>query len=171
MYVYDRAAQYDLQTVIQGTIKHHMIIIERRIMRDIQAAIAPIIIQTCIGDPEDDPKSAYLPSEPHTSAIYMYVRELCRPLQVQHGRDCTPFLRSIVQLTHDLLNPLQLHATIINDPDMNSYHPTATVYTQTLQRVISDHQQQMITVYTTFVTTYIISQRSHYHTDFFSTSP
>ena len=44
MHVYDRAAQYDLQTVVQGITKHHMIIIERRIMRDIQAAIAPIII-------------------------------------------------------------------------------------------------------------------------------
>ena len=102
-----------------------MIIIERRIVRDIQAAIAPIITQTCIGDPEDDPESAYLPYEPHTSASYMYVRDICRPLQVQHDLDCAPFLRSIIQLTHDLLNPLQLHAATINDPDMNSYHPTA----------------------------------------------
>jgi hypothetical protein len=54
---------------------------------------------------------------------------------------------------------------------MNSYHPTARLFTQAIQHIISDHQQQMTTVFTSFVTTYITSQRSHYHTDFFSVSP
>ena len=171
MYVYDRAAQYDLQTAIQGTTKWHMINIERRTLRSIQDTIANIILQTCLGDPRDDPESVYLPHDPHTSAIYLYVRDLCRPLQAQHDLDCAPFLHSIVQLTHDQLNPLHLHAHTINDPDMNSYHPTARLYTQSIQRIISEHQKQMTTVFTSFVTTYITSQRSHYHTDFFSVSP
>ena len=171
MYVYDRAAQYDLQTAIQGTTKRHMINIERRTLRSIQDTIANIILQTCLGDPRDDPESVYLPHDPHTSAIYLYVRDLCRPLQAQHDLDCAPFLHSIVQLTHDQLNPLHLHAHTINDPDMNSYHPTARLYTQSIQRIISEHQKQMTTVFTSFVTTYITSQRSHYHTDFFSVSP
>jgi hypothetical protein len=81
MYVYDCAAQYDLQTAIQGTTKRHMINIKRRTLRSIQDAIAYIILQTCLGDPRDDPESAYLPHEPHTSAIYMHVRGFCRPLQ------------------------------------------------------------------------------------------
>jgi hypothetical protein len=101
MYVYDRAAQYDLQTAIQGTTKRHMINIERRTQRSIQDAIAYIILQTCLGDPRDDPESAYLPHEPHTSPIYLFVCDLCRPLQEQHDLDCAPFLQSIVQLTHD----------------------------------------------------------------------
>ena len=168
---YDRAAQYHLQTVLQGTIKRYMIIMERNIIRDIQAAIAPIITQTCIGDPEDDPESAYLPHEPHTSAIYTYVRDICRPLQAQHDLDCAPFLRSIIQLTHDLLNPLQLHAAIINDPDMNSFHPTAREYNQAFQQILNNHHQQMTTVFTTFITTHITSQQTYYHTDSFHTSP
>jgi hypothetical protein len=137
MYVYDRAAQYDLQTAIQGTTKRQMINIERRTLRFIQDAIAYIILQTCLGDPRDDPESANLPREPHTSAVYLYVRDLCRPLQEQHYLDCAPFLRSIVQLTHDQLNPLHLHAVTINDPDMNSYHPTARLFAQAIQHIIS----------------------------------
>jgi hypothetical protein len=81
MHVHDRAAQYELHTAIQGITKRHMIIIERCIIEDIQEAIALIILQTCIGDPEDDPESAYLPHDPHNLAIYMYVCALCRPLQ------------------------------------------------------------------------------------------
>ena len=100
MNMYVHAAQYDVQIALQGTIKHQILTMERNILGDIQDAISPIITQTCLGDPTEDPESIYLPPAPHHSAIYTYVRNLCRPLQDQHDKDTRAFLHDIVDLTH-----------------------------------------------------------------------
>jgi hypothetical protein len=92
MHVYGRAAQYELQTAIQGITKRHLLLNKRQILCDIQEAISLIIPQTCIGYPIDNPEAAYLPRDPHNLAIYMYVRALYHLLQEQHDRDCAPFL-------------------------------------------------------------------------------
>ena len=138
--MYVHAAQYDIQIALQGTIKQHLISMERNILCDIQDAISLIVLQTCIGDLRDDPESVFLPPGLHHSAIYTYIRNLCRPLLDQHDKDARHFLRSIVNLTHAELDPRQLYSTIIIDPDMNSYHPTSRRYAQALNHLIHQHQ-------------------------------
>ena len=123
--MYVHAAQYDIQIALQGTIKQHLISMERNILCDIQDAIRPVVLQTCIGDPRDDPESVVLPPASHHSAIYKYIRNLCRPLLDQHEQDARNFLQNIVDLTHEQLDPRQLYSTTIDDPDMNSYRPTS----------------------------------------------
>ena len=171
MSMYVHAAQYDIQIALQGTIKHHLIAMERNILCDIQDAISPIVLHTCIGDPRDDPEAAFLPSGSHHSAVYTYVRNLCRPLLDQHDQDARCFLRSIVELTHAELDPRQLYTTIIQDPDMNSYHPTSRRYAQALTQLISQHQARMSIIFTTFIDTYVTSKERWLHTQLFSVSP
>ena len=164
--MYVHAAQYDIQIALQGTIKHHLISMERNLLCDIQDEISPIVLQTCIGDPRDDPESAFLPPGSHHSAVYTYVRNLCRPLLDQHDQDARHFLRSIVDLTHAELDPRQLYSTTINDPDMNSYHPTSRRHAQALNQLIPQHQERMSIVFTTFIDTYVTSKERWLHTCF-----
>ena len=64
MNIYVHAAPYDVQIALQGTIKHQILTMERNILGDILDAISPIITQTCLGDPTEDPESIYLPPDP-----------------------------------------------------------------------------------------------------------
>ena len=123
---------------------------ERNILCDIQDAIRPVVLQTCIGDPRDDPKSVFLSPALHHSAIYTYIRNLCHPLLDQHDKDARNFLQSIVDLTHEQLDPRQIYSAISDDPDMNSYHPTSRQYAQALNHLIHHQQERMSMVFTSF---------------------
>ena len=54
---------------------------------------------------------------------------------------------------------------------MNSYHPTSRRYAQALTQLISQHQERMSIVFTTFIDTYVTAKERWLHTQLLSVSP